>query len=74
MSRELPQPIQPLRGFLAGGASWFNDALCRNRIGSRRERSLHYEQTERAALRTFLASNAYIGVLLIAIIVDVLLI
>ncbi|MGM0590344.1 MAG: heme o synthase [Halobacteriota archaeon] len=31
---------------------------------------LHYEQTERAAFRAFFASNAYLGVVLLAIVVD----
>jgi protoheme IX farnesyltransferase len=31
---------------------------------------LHYEQTERAALRSFHASNAYLGALLVAVVVD----
>jgi protoheme IX farnesyltransferase len=33
---------------------------------------LHYEQTERAALRSFHASNAYLGALLVAVVVDTL--
>ncbi|MGQ4555892.1 heme o synthase [Halobellus sp. GM3] len=33
---------------------------------------LHYEQTERAAFRSFHASNAYLGALLLAIVVDAL--
>jgi len=33
---------------------------------------LHYEQTEGAALRSFHASNAYLGALLVAIVVDTL--
>jgi protoheme IX farnesyltransferase len=33
---------------------------------------LHREQTEQAAFRAFHASNAYLGVLLIAIVVDAL--
>jgi protoheme IX farnesyltransferase len=31
---------------------------------------LHREQTERAAFRAFHASNAYLGTLLVAIVVD----
>ena len=33
---------------------------------------LHYEQTERAAFRSFHASNAYLGALLLAVVVDTL--
>ncbi|WP_394348798.1 heme o synthase [Halobellus captivus] len=33
---------------------------------------LHYEQTEKAAFRTFHASNAYLGALLLAVIIDAL--
>ena len=33
---------------------------------------LHYEQTERAAFRSFHASNAYLGALLVAVVVDTL--
>jgi protoheme IX farnesyltransferase len=33
---------------------------------------LHYEQTERAAFRAFHASNAYLGALLLAVVVDTL--
>lgn len=33
---------------------------------------LHYERTESAALRAFHSSNAYLGALLIAIVVDTL--
>jgi len=33
---------------------------------------LHYEQTESAAFRAFHASNAYLGVLLFAIVIDAL--
>jgi protoheme IX farnesyltransferase len=33
---------------------------------------LHYEQTERAAMRAFHASNAYLGAVLVAIVIDVL--
>ena len=36
---ELPRPARP-DGLTEDGASCFQDALCRNRIGSRRERSL----------------------------------
>jgi ABC-type multidrug transport system ATPase subunit len=40
---ELPLPTHSRRShsFLEAGASCFHDALCRNRGGSRRERSLH---------------------------------
>jgi MFS family permease len=38
---ELPLPTRRLRRLLEAGASCFQDALCRNRGGSRRERSLH---------------------------------
>jgi protoheme IX farnesyltransferase len=31
---------------------------------------LHYEQTEAAALRSFHASNAYLGAVLVAVLVD----
>jgi protoheme IX farnesyltransferase len=33
---------------------------------------LHYEQTEQAAFRSFHASNAYLGALLVAVVVDTL--
>ena len=33
---------------------------------------LHYEQTERAAFRSFHASNAYLGALLVAVVIDTL--
>jgi protoheme IX farnesyltransferase len=33
---------------------------------------LHREQTERAAFRAFHASNAYLGALLLAVVVDAL--
>jgi protoheme IX farnesyltransferase len=33
---------------------------------------LHYEQTEGAAFRAFHASNAYLGLLLLAIVLDAL--
>jgi protoheme IX farnesyltransferase len=33
---------------------------------------LHYEQTQSAALRSFHASNAYLGTLLLAVVVDTL--